>query len=57
MSGDKYFPEGITKATIGEIMNFKSDNTAGVSQQVLAAIQNANSDYASSYGEDELSLR
>ncbi len=35
-------------------MNFASDNTAGVSAPVMAALQEANKGFASAYGTDEL---
>lgn len=38
-------------------MHFKSDNTANVSQRILDAINQVNSGYSSSYGEDECSAQ
>jgi threonine aldolase len=38
-------------------MNFASDNTAGISPQIMAAITQANSGFAASYGADPLTAR
>jgi len=43
--------------TFAETMNFRSDNEAGVSPQILAAIAAASHGTAPSYGEDEITAR